>query len=160
MLSTTPGYTDALGVDPALQPEQLRGIILHCGYYDMREFIDRGLLAPLPFRWGIGTVVRAYTGSRLRESAALGQMSKIDHLTSAFPATFIAGGNGDPLTDVHSRPLAARLQELEVPVTTKFFEPDELPALGHEFQLSLDAEAGAAVLAKTLQFLTQRVCPT
>ena len=160
VLTTTPGYAEAIGILPALRPDQLRGMVLHCGYYDMRTFIDRGLLAPPPFRWGIGTVVRAYTGSRARTSVAIDQMSTINHVTPAFPASLIVGGNGDPLTDAHSRPLATRLQALGVAVTTRFFDPDELPVLGHEFQFSLETAAGRAVLATTVEFLADRAGPS
>jgi len=152
-LTTVPRYAAELQLTPALQPDQLAGVILHCGYYDMRTFIDRGLLAPAVFRWGIGTVVRAYTGDRATDSAAIRQMSTIDHITADFPPTFIAGGNADPLTDAQSRPFAERLNDLGVDVTTRFVPPDHRPALGHEFQFNLDNEDGADVLRRTVTFL-------
>jgi acetyl esterase len=152
-LTTVPRYAAELQLTPALQPDQLAGVILHCGYDDMRTFIDRGLLAPAVFRWGIGTVVRAYTGDRATDSAAIRQMSTIDHITADFPPTFIAGGNADPLTDAQSRPFAERLNDLGVDVTTRFVPPDPRPALGHEFQFNLDNEDGADVLRRTVAFL-------
>ena len=155
-LTTTPGYSESLVLRSALRPAQLVGMVLHCGYYDMRGYFDQSLLAPPPVRWGMHTLVRAYTGSRTRESAALAQMSTIDHLTAAFPPTFVTGGNTDPLTDAQSRPFAARLTELGVPVTARFFPADHLPALGHEFQFSLDTADGRDVLERTLAFLAER----
>jgi acetyl esterase/lipase len=152
-LTTVPRYAAELELTPAIRPDQLVGVILHSGYYDMRTFIDRGLLAPTAFRWGIGTVVRAYTGDRATDSTAIRQMSTIDHVTADFPPTFITGGNADPLTDAHSRPFAARLNDLGVDVTTRFVPADHQPALGHEFQFDLDNEDGVEVLRRTVQFL-------
>ena len=65
-------------------------------------------------------------------------MSTIDAATADFPPTFITGGHGDPLTDTQSRPMANRLEDLGVPVTTLFFDEDHEPAIPHEFQFHLD----------------------
>ena len=45
-LTTVPRYAAELQLTPALQTDQLAGVILHCGYDDMRTLIHRGLLAP------------------------------------------------------------------------------------------------------------------
>jgi acetyl esterase/lipase len=153
-LATNPGYAAEFGVAPSIEPSALRGVILHCGFYDLRTFVERGAHAPVPFlRWGIRTMVHAYTGSRALDRHALAQMSTIDHVTPAFPPAFIGGGNADPLTDAHSRPFAARLRELGVDVSTLFYEADHQPPLGHEYQFDLDAAEGKDALARTIDFL-------
>lgn len=78
-LVTSPGYAAELGMTAAIEPSALRGVILHCGFYDLRTFVERGAHAPIPFlRWGIRTMVHAYTGSRALDRDMLRQMSVID----------------------------------------------------------------------------------
>lgn len=73
-------------------------------------------------------VVWMHGGTR----SVMSQMSTIDQVTAAFPPAFISGGNGDPLTDRRSRPLAAKVQRLGVPVSTLLFPPGHEPSLAHE----------------------------
>jgi acetyl esterase/lipase len=151
---TDPGYAAALGVRPATTPAQLRGVILHCGIYDMGTLIERGRLAPIAFlRWGIRTMVWAYTGSRRPDPSQLREMSTIEHVSSAFPPTLVSGGNADPLTDAQSRPMAARLEGAGVDVTRLFFEADHAPRLGHEYQFDLETDAGRRALAQSVEFV-------
>lgn len=156
-LITNPAYASRLGVASPMDPRRLRGVILFCGIYDMRTFVDRGELGPDPLLgWGVETVLWAYTGSPAPDSAALRQMSTIDHVTASFPPTFISGGNADPLTDPQSRPLARRLRSLGVHVTPLFFPRDHVPALPHEYQFDLDTADGRLALRRLLEFLRAR----
>lgn len=160
-LVTNPAYAAELRLTPSLAPPQLRGAVLFCGIYDMKVFLANdhlpgsgGLMARVA-RWGTDEAMWAYTGSRDRDSAALRQMSSIDHATTAFPPTFISGGNHDPLTDAQSRPLAAKLEGFGVAVTTLFYPPDHEPGLAHEYQFDLDTADGKNALAQMLRFLKQ-----
>lgn len=150
---TSPAYAQDLGIDPSLTPEQLRGVILHCGIYDAKRFF--GSKNPV-FAWAIKSIIRSYTGSGDPSSPVLRQFSSIDHVTKDFPTAFVAGGNADPLTDSQSKPLAERLRDLGVDVETAFFPEDYRPKLGHEFQFDLDTEAGQDVLRRTIAFAKQR----
>lgn len=152
-LVTVPSYAERLGLTPALAPGQLRGVVLCCGYYDLDTFLDRGELAPVPLRWGVRTMLHAYTGTRDRSAPAFDEMSTLRHVTAEFPAAFLTGGDADPLTDVHSRPLADRLEELGVDVTRVFFDGDPGPALGHEYQFHLDLPEATATLDRLVGFL-------
>ena len=160
-LVINPAYAADLGLTPSLAPPQLRGVILFCGIYDMKVFLandhlpgNGGLMARVT-RWGTDESMWAYTGSRAHDSAALRQMSSIDHPTAAFPPAFISGGNDDPLTDGQSRPLAATLEGFGVDVTTLFYPPDHEPGLAHEYQFDLDNADGQNALAQMLSFLKQ-----
>jgi len=158
-LVTNPAFAADLKLAPSLAPSQLRGVILFCGIYDMKVFLANdhlpgsgGLMARL-LRWGTDEAMWAYTGSRDHNSAALRQMSSIDHATAAFPPTFISGGNDDPLTDGQSRPLATKLERFGVEVTTHFYPPDHEPGLAHEYQFDLDNADGQNALEQMLRFL-------
>lgn len=150
-------FAEEVGIEAGLAAGALRAVVLYCGIYDLARFLDVGDLPSLPLRWGVRETVRAYTGSRDPESADARQMSTVDHVTPRFPPAFISGGNGDPLTDSQSRPLAAKLRELGVPVETLFFPADRKPALPHEYQFNLDTEAGHTALRRTLAFLRARL---
>jgi acetyl esterase/lipase len=154
---TDPVYARELRLTPSIKPEQLRGVILHCGFYDLQTFVDRGRLAPVAFlRWGVATMLKAYLGHAATDPVTIRQMSATEHLSSAFPPTFISGGNGDPLTVVHSRPLAARLRGLGVEVTTLFFDDEHEPRLAHEYQFDLTLPDAQEAMRRTLSFLMAR----
>lgn len=156
-LVTSPEYASEVGIVPSLRPDQLRGAILFCGVYDIAGVARHPRVVPnTALRVFTRSVLWAYTGSRERDSATLREMSTIDHATSAFPPTFISGGNADPLTDAHSRPFAARLAELGVDVTALFYPPEHTPAQGHEYQFRIESTDSQAALASVLDFVRRR----
>lgn len=155
---TNPAYAKALGIAPSLGPEQLKGVVLCAGIYDMEAFVARGdMMRGGLLGWGVGVTTWAYTGSRDQDSAALAEMSTIDHVTADYPPAFITGGNGDPLTDAQSRPLAEKLDNLGVATVTLFYPADHEPKLGHEYQFVLDNEDGQAAFREIVAFIAARV---
>ncbi len=80
-------------------------------------------------------------------------MSPYYHVTKDFPATFISGGNGDPLTNTQSIPLASKLTSLGVPVTQLFYPANDTPSLPHEYQFNLDTTNGKQAFSRTVDFL-------
>jgi len=102
--------------------------------------------------WGDDITVWAYAGTHDFSDPIIKQMSPYYYVTSAFPATYITGGNSDPLTKVQSMPLADSLEALGVKVTRHFFADDHQPALPHEYQFNLDLQDGMTALQKTIEF--------
>lgn len=150
---SNPKYASELGLPAAFTPGILRGIILHCGVFDLEamaalESDDSRILS-----WGTNTMVLAYAGTDTPSDPVFRQMTIRHHVTSHFPSTWISGGNGDPLTDAHSKPLVAALRAQGVPVTTLFYPEGHEPRLPHEYQFNLDIEDGKKALASTLDFL-------
>ena len=149
-LTTNPDYAKTLGITPSLKREQLKGVILHCGIYDLHRYLDASGI----FGWGTQITVWAYTGSRDNAgNVDLDQMSTINFVTKDFPPAFITGGNGDPLTDKQSKPLADKLTGLGVKTVTLFYPADHEPSLGHEFQFDLDNADGQHALDETPAFM-------
>ncbi len=147
---TGPDYAATLGLTPALTAEQLRGVVLNCGIYDVPAMGGSGGL----IGWGVKQALWAYTGSRsFGTSEAAARMSTLRWVTAGFPATYIAGGNGDPLTNTQSKPLAAKLTDLGVTVDSLFFPDDHTPRLGHEFQFDLSLEDSRIALDRTIEFV-------
>jgi acetyl esterase/lipase len=156
VLTTNAGHAAELGITPVLQPGQLRGLILHCGLYDMVTYVQRSVQAGGFIGYGTRILPWAYTGQRQPDAGLLRTLSPMLQATPQFPPVFISGGNGDPLTAHQSRPMAARLRELGVEVTELFFADDHQPALPHEYQFNLNEPAARQALEMTLAFLAAR----
>jgi len=153
VLATSPGYATAMDIAPAVSPGQVKGMVLNCGVYDMTALDSlQGILG-----WGFDVATWSYSGVRnYSDDPAMRHMSTINYVTADFPATFITGGNGDGLTATQSKPLAKRLESLGVDTTTLFFADDYEPSLPHEYQFTLDNEAGVEALSAILDFLGTR----
>lgn len=150
VLTTSSEYAMLAGVAPALTADQLRGVVLNCGVYDLAALAALQGIAG----WGLKTAMWAYSGTKTWAEEAPGSlMSTIDHVTADFPPTYISGGNGDGLTWLQSIPMSQRLDELGVDVTTLFWPADHEPALAHEYQFHLDNDEAQTALQKTLAFL-------
>lgn len=151
-LISAPGYAREVGVDPAIERTQLKGVILYCGPYDLGAVDFSGSHGGF-----LRTVCWSYSGTRdFLHDARFAQISVTNYVTSDFPPAFISSGNADPLTS-QSKALAARLSELGVRVDTLFFADDHQPLLPHEYQFNLDQEAGRAALERSTSFLSSVV---
>lgn len=153
-LITNPAYAAEMHISPKLKPSQLKGVVLNCGIYKMEKLIQPNPTLPKIIGWGDDVSVWAYVGKRgSAATATLRQMSSYYHVTDAFPPTYISGGNGDPLTNVQSRPLADKLESMGVPVTKLFYDDSHKPSLPHEYQFNLDNRDGKNALSETVSYL-------
>ncbi len=155
-LSTNPAYAREVGIKPFLQPSQLAGTILFCGIYKMEGLTQADPNLPKLISWGDDQAVWAFSGSSKKSGPRIRQLSPYYHVTNTFPATFISGGNVDPLTANQSVPLANKLSTLGVPVTTLFYPADHAPGLPHEYQFDLDNADGQKAFESMVQFLQAR----
>jgi acetyl esterase/lipase len=149
-MATNPDYELLVGIDSALTADQLVGVILNCGVYELDGMAKlTGIGA-----WGFKVALWAYTGTKDWSQEAPGAlMSSLEFATADFPTTYISGGNGDALTWVQSIPMANRLEELGVDVTRVFYAADHEPKLPHEYQFHLDGDDAQDALQKTVDFL-------
>lgn len=152
-LITNSKYADEVGIKMSLQPSQLSGVILFCGIYKMEGLVEANPKLPKILSWGDDEVVWAYSGTRSKSGPLIREMSPYYHVTKDFPATFISGGNADPLTEKQSMPLAEKLKDLQVPVTTLFYPADHKPDLPHEYQFNLDTADGKQALKQVIDFI-------
>lgn len=158
-ITTNPEHAKEVGITPTLRPDQLQGLILHCGLYEMPVYVERATSGGGLLGYLANILPWAYLGERRPDEASLRLISPIHHATSAFPPVFISGGNGDPLTAHQSRPMAARLEQLGVPVTSLFFPDDHSPAQPHEYQFRLAEPEAQQAFAMTVQFLREHSHP-
>lgn len=155
-LVTNTAYAKEVGIDPALAPAQLKGVILNCGIYKMEGLAHPDPTLPKIVGWGDDVAVWAYSGTHDFSDPVIRQMSPYYHVTKDFPATYITGGNGDPLTDAQSKPFADELERLGVPVTRLFYPENHQPSLPHEYQFNLDNQDGKNALEAMLLFMKSR----
>lgn len=141
-------YAKLIGIKPFIARSQLSGLLLYCGPYDVGKVkLDNDFGAFLK------TVLWSYSGRKdFMNDAYFKTASVVDYVSKDFPPCYISAGNGDPLL-VHSKSLSRKLQKLQVKVDTLFFESDRKPALGHEYQFTLEGTAGEQALKHSLQFL-------
>jgi acetyl esterase/lipase len=151
-IATDPGYARQVGVASAIGADQLAGVVLCCGIYDL----DR-LSPSSPLKNFVLAVGWSYSGSRdYRNDHRFTSSTAIPrHITAAFPPTFITVGNADPLAP-QSLALAAALESKGVAVDTLFFPEEHKPALGHEYQFDLSFDDARTALDRLIAFLQRR----
>lgn len=145
---TNPVFQARIGGEPAIAKEQLRGVILHCGYYN----IDTLRATRFPM---IADSVWMMTGEKHYEGTEAGKsMNTVAWVTADYPATFIDCGDKDSfLSQAHEMIAALNAQGVEVvsylPTTTGF-------PLMHEFQVRLNMVEAQAALEELAGFLGER----
>ncbi|MFK0240312.1 alpha/beta hydrolase [Microbacterium sp. NPDC090281] len=149
-LITSTDYAEIMDITPAISSGQLVATVLNCGVYDLAALARLQGIAG----WGLKTSMWAYAGTKTWAEDSTGStMSTVDWVTADFPTTYISGGNGDGLTWLQSIPMAQRLDELGVDVTTQFWPAPHEPQLPHEYQFHLDLPDAQTALQKTIDFL-------
>jgi acetyl esterase/lipase len=146
---TSPAYADLTKIKPGLNPEQLKGMLLYCGIYEIDNLNMEGAFGSF-----LKSVMWAYFDSKDISNDAYAKTASVTNfLTSAFPPTFISAGNNDPLLP-QSKLLAERLSAAGVPIDTLFFPENHEPPLGHEYQFNFD-EIGNRALDRSLKFINE-----
>lgn len=142
-----PSYANLVGIQPALLPAQLEGVVLFCGPYDLSASGQNG------YSWFMNTVLWSYSGKKdYIDDPVFKTASVLDFVSPTFPRAFISVGNDDPLKE-HSYKLARRLGKMGIAIDTMFFSPDYTPALPHEYQFNLDTNAGLEAMEKMVHFI-------
>jgi acetyl esterase/lipase len=142
---TAPSYASDVGIEPSIAPSQLRGVLLHCGTYEVElaQFRREGVL------W-------SYFGTKdFKQDPRISQFSVARHITPRFPPMFISSGNDDLLAP-QSRLLADVASRQGVAVDALLFPPSYTPPVQHEFQFNLDSDAGRIALDRSVQFISDR----
>lgn len=145
---TSESYANLVGIQPEIEADKLKGMVLNCGAYDLALPDYNG-----PFGDFLHTVLWAYSGKKdFLNDPAIKPASVVNYVTSDFPPTFITAGNGDPLEE-QSTEFAKKLKSLNVPTDTLFYPDNHQPALPHEYQFNLDNTDGQNALKQIVNFL-------
>lgn len=143
-------YAKLVGIAPRIHRNQLLGLILYCGPYDVGIVDKKG-----DFGDFLEIVLWSYSGKKDYNSVPGFKLASVtNYLTRDYPPCFISAGNGDPLLP-QSRALVNKLNKLNVKVDSLFFSSDTSPALPHEYQFNLDRAAGRIALENSIKFLRE-----
>lgn len=149
---SNPRYAQEVGISSPLSAQNLRGVVLNCGAYDLALPNYNG-----PDGKFLKTVLWAYSGTKnFTTDKNIQHASVVDYVNKDFPPAFITAGNVDPL-EPQSREFARKLSSLGVPTDALFYAKNHQPQLQHEYQFDLDSRDGQQALARILAFLRQRV---
>jgi acetyl esterase/lipase len=145
---TNPAFRERIGGTPAISPEQLRGVILHCGYYNIETLRATGFPMIADSIWMM-TGEKQYEGTEAANS-----MNTVAWVTVDYPATFIDCGDKDSFLSQAVEMIASlEAQGVEVvsylPTTTGF-------PLMHEFQRLLNLPEGQEAMERLAGFLGER----
>jgi acetyl esterase/lipase len=151
-LLSNPDFARKSAISPLIQREQIKGLILHCGIYDMNAFIKTAPDELKLIEWGVFNLVQAYTGNKKDDTDFLKSISPIQYLTANYPPVFISGGNKDFLTRTQSVPFVSALLNQKIPVTEVFY-PESKEFLVHEYQFMMSKRASQQTFKQTIQFI-------
>jgi len=140
-------YAEMTKINPGIQQQNLKGLLLYCGIYDLPDNMD-GV-----FDAFMTTVVWSYFGEKDISNNTYAKTAFVsEYINRSFPPCFISAGNGDPLLS-QSLELSAILSEKNIVIDTLFYAVDRQPPLPHEYQFKLDTYAGKEALKRSLLFL-------
>jgi len=141
-------FAATMDLQPSVTNEQLKGVLLYDGAYDMRTL--SATRAP-----GMGLFLWSYTGVRKFESYdRIDELSTVQHVTPDYPPVFLTVGDADKL-ESQSLEFLEVLEKNKVDVETVLFT-DTNANLGHDYMMNLDTEPAQRTLEKALDFLEKR----
>lgn len=144
-LISNKGFANEMGILPSITIEQLKGVLLYDGVYNM--LTAGNLHSPV-----IGLYLWSYTGVRDVESFdRIDETSIPDHVTPDFPPAFVTVGDADILKP-QSIELIQALKENGVDIDAHLFTGTGAN-LGHDFMMDLDTQPARQILEKTLAFV-------
>ena len=150
-LATDGEYAQRVGVTPTFTRENLCGLALCCGIYDLGSLDPSSSFANF-----VLTAAWAYSGTRdyRNNTYFMSTVSIIEHVNDAFPPTFLTAGNADPL-EPQSKALAGALHAKGVHTETLFYPSDHAAMLPHEYQFDLRLGDAQIALERLTRFFEE-----
>lgn len=134
---------------PPITPEELRGILLCCGFYNMDTVLKTHFPAIKTFMW-------AYTNAKKpSKHARKDELSTVKHVSDGYCDVYITCGNNDPfITQAHEFAYALNKSEI---CTDAYFPCEKGRKLGHEYQFSIGTPEADTALDKAVKFIEKRL---
>ncbi len=145
---TNPAFREEIGNAPAIGAGQLRGVVLHCGYYNTDTVRATGFPMIADSIWMM-TGVKDYEGTK---DANL--MNTVAQVTPDYPAVFIDCGDQDPFI-TQAQEMIAALEQNGIGVTSYLPVTDKFP-LTHEFQMQMSLPEAQEAMERLAGFLGER----
>ncbi|CEN27745.1 MULTISPECIES: alpha/beta hydrolase [Pseudolactococcus] len=150
---TNPSYAKQVGISQVLDAKTIKGAISYCGPVDIKQMADQALDGKA-MKFFIKTVAWSLIGTKnWQKNPKLFEASVVDHVTTAFPPTYITDGNAYSFQD-QGLALVSKLTSLNLPVTGLFYK-DQKKQMAHEYQFNYATDESKACYEQTLQFVKQ-----
>lgn len=150
-VQTNPALAKLMRLEPVVAQGDLIGAVLYCGPYDLRGLYDTKSRFS---RFFVRQVGWTYFDVRdWRDTPQAAQATMIDHVTPAYPPTFVTDGNSGSF-EADAKQLEAKLKANGVPVDSLYY-PIEHGMIGHEYQFDYALPESIEAYGRTLDFLTR-----
>jgi len=150
-IQTNLDYAEAIGIEPILAADQIKGILLYCGMYDLTSLLETDSRI---INFLFSQIGWSYFGTKEWAESDEGQLkSVINHVDENFPSTYITDGNTISFEE-QGEALVQRLESLNVDVSSRFFDENKVTTY-HNYQFRLDTKSGLETFQDTLNFLNQ-----
>lgn len=134
LLATNPEYEKEIGVSSSINSNQLLGVVLYCGPYDVSNMLNTGNKSIDFFASRIGW---ALMGEKNWQDGDMIKTTTIkNYATDKFPPVLISDGNTGSF-ESQGKALVDSLHKNGVDVTSLFFDKSEYGDVGHEYQFSI-----------------------
>ncbi|MGX6978254.1 alpha/beta hydrolase [Vagococcus elongatus] len=148
---TNAAYGKKIGMSQVLPAHVLKGAILCCGPYDLKQMTERHQVSFIQ-KFLADTVAWALLGTKKwQQQPELLEASLLDKVTKDFPPSYITDGNSFSFSK-QGMALVQVLNKLDVPVTSLFYE-DYGKSVKHDYQFDFTTEEAKVSFEKTVQFI-------
>ena len=139
-------FCAGIGDEPAMTAEQLRGVVLLCGYYNIDTLRATGF--PL-----IADSVWMMTGEKHYEGTSAAQrLNTVAFVTRDYPAVFITCGDEDPfITQANEMLDVLHANGIDV---TDYLPTSDQAKLWHEYQRNFKLDEASEAMKRLVQFLS------
>ena len=131
-------FKNKIDIVPAINSQQLKGVVLNCGFYNAFTIRD----TKFPF---VNDAMWMFTGVKKYENfERIDELNTINNVTTNYPATFLLCGSDDPFYNQNLE-MQTKLEEYNID-TTAYLPVSSNYKLKHEFQRKFSlAEANIAI---------------
>lgn len=144
---TNASLLEAVAITPALTKQELKGVILLCGFFNFMTVRESGF----PF---LNDAMWMLTGVKKYESyERAGELNTIDNVTENYPSTYLLCGSDDPFY-VQNTEMKQKLESKGVAVT-EYLPISTKYKLNHEFQRDFELEEAYTAMDLLTEFLAE-----
>lgn len=138
---------EKIDIEPSIEANQLKGVVLLCGFYDMLTV--RQIRFPL-----LNDAMWMLTGVKKYEKyERVSELNTIQNITENYPATYLLCGDNDPLYKQNLQ-MKEKLAEYNIS-TTAYLPKSTKDKLKHEFQREFELQEAQTAMTLLINFLEE-----
>lgn len=145
LLLSNAAYAEAVGIEPAIAPTHVKGLVLFSPPLKVSGF-----------GWRMNTMMRAYLDtSNLESSRQAMEMDILSKLNAHYPATYITDGNQPDTFPEHAKAMSRILRDKNVDHAFNYYDAS-VARLDHGYTGRLNTRYGHENLEKAISFMKRR----